>query len=152
MKRAIHLEAYYDSPIEEVWHALTDREALAQWLMENDFEARVGHRFRFRTTPMPGWDGTLDCEVLAVEAPHLLRYSWCNARNRVDTIVTWTLAEEGRGTRVILDHVGFSGLRAVLVSELLKRGWKSNLLAVKLPALLARQRDRATAKREEIDS
>ena len=30
-------------PIERVWRALTDREALAQWLMPNDFEPVVGH-------------------------------------------------------------------------------------------------------------
>jgi DNA-binding transcriptional ArsR family regulator len=42
---------------------------IEQWLMQNDFRPVVGHRFNFRTTPMPHWNGVVDCEVLVVE-PH----------------------------------------------------------------------------------
>lgn len=31
----------------------------------NDFEPRIGHRFQFRTEPAPGFDGVVNCEVLA---------------------------------------------------------------------------------------
>jgi hypothetical protein len=39
------------------------------WLMENDFQPVVGHRFSFRSTPMPmpNWNGIIDSEVLFVE-------------------------------------------------------------------------------------
>jgi len=42
-------------PQEKVWSALTDRQSLSQWLMPNNFEPRVGHKFEFRTKPAPGF-------------------------------------------------------------------------------------------------
>lgn len=147
MKRSIHLEVYYDSSIDDVWEALTDRDALGEWLMPNDFEPRVGHRFQFRTDPAPGWNGIVDCEVLEVTPNERLSYTWCNAANRLDTVVTWTLERHGEGTRVILDHTGFVGLRALLISEMLRRGWKGKLLKERLPEVLRQRRDHA--KRRE---
>ena len=47
MKREVTLEVIYPYPPDRVWRALTDRRVLAQWLLPNDFEPRVGHRFHF---------------------------------------------------------------------------------------------------------
>jgi len=44
--------------------------------MENDFQAVVGHRFNFHATPMPHWNGVVDCQVLVVEPNQRLSYSW----------------------------------------------------------------------------
>jgi Activator of Hsp90 ATPase homolog 1-like protein len=49
---------------------------IEQWLMKNDFQPVVGHRFRFRATPQPQWNDVIDCEVLVVEAYQRLSYSW----------------------------------------------------------------------------
>ena len=38
-------EEVYAHPIEKVWSAVTDTEHLAAWLMQNDFEPRVGKAF-----------------------------------------------------------------------------------------------------------
>ncbi len=146
MKRDIRLEAFYDVPITEVWAALTDREALAGWLMDNDFEPRIGHRFQFRTKPMPGWDGTIDCEVRELEPPRRLVYTWGNARTKLDTVVTWTLTERGTGTDLVLEHTGFVGLRGVLLSEMMRRGWKGRMLAKQLPRVLAARREHAQSR------
>jgi DNA-binding transcriptional ArsR family regulator len=49
---------FYPHPIEKVWAATTDPAALAVWLMTNDFELRVGKRFRFWNEPAkPEWRG-----------------------------------------------------------------------------------------------
>jgi uncharacterized protein YndB with AHSA1/START domain len=63
---AIHTDAFLPYPPQKVWRALTDPGLLASWLMPNDFEPRVGHRFTFRTDPVPahGFDGIVRCEVL----------------------------------------------------------------------------------------
>lgn len=92
---------------EEVWRALTDSAALADWLMANDFEPRVGHRFTFRTEPNPqaGFDGVVRCEVLECEPPSRLAYSW--ASGALDTRVSYRLVPEGDGTRVHFEHSGF---------------------------------------------
>jgi uncharacterized protein YndB with AHSA1/START domain len=64
VKADIDETANYPHPVERVWAALTSSDALAVWLMPNDFKPVVGHRFTFRTKPAPGFDGIVHCEVL----------------------------------------------------------------------------------------
>lgn len=97
----IEVDQFLPHPPSRVWHALTDSELLARWLMPNDFEPRVGHRFTFDTG---NW-GITDCEVLTVEPERLLRISWRNGP--LDTVVTWQLHKEGKGTRLIVEQSGF---------------------------------------------
>lgn len=40
------------------------------------FSTTVGTKFRFVAKPKLGWNGVVDCEVLEVNEPSLLRYSW----------------------------------------------------------------------------
>ncbi|WTJ96518.1 SRPBCC domain-containing protein [Streptomyces sp. NBC_01537] len=74
---------------------------MARWLMPNDFQPVVGHRFTFRTEPRPqqGFDGIVHCEVLELAPQRRLRIAWRGGR--LDTTVTWTLEPEGRGTRLV---------------------------------------------------
>ncbi len=108
MTTAIRTDAFLSHPPEKVWRALTEPEILAGWLMPNDFEAQVGHRFTFRTDPVPGhgFDGIVHCEVLALEPPRLLSISWLGGAG-INTTVTWSLVAEGTGTRLFLVHEGF---------------------------------------------
>jgi uncharacterized protein YndB with AHSA1/START domain len=138
MKRDLVFEARYPDPPETVWRALTDPTSLAEWLMPNDFQPRVGHRFQFRVERARGWSGVVDCTVLVLEPPRKLSYSWRSGK--LDTVVTWTLEPSGTGTRLTLAHTGFRGPRNVATSYLLGRGWRTHLLAGRLPALLARWR------------
>ena len=41
----------------KVWRALTEPALLGAWLMQNDFEPKLGHEFTFRAKPMGEWDG-----------------------------------------------------------------------------------------------
>jgi len=93
-------DLYFAHPPERVWRALTDREAIARWLMPNDFEPRVGHHFTFQTTPMPAlnFDGVCHAEVTACEPPRLLAYTWVGGA--LHTLVTYCLEPEGDGTRI----------------------------------------------------
>jgi uncharacterized protein YndB with AHSA1/START domain len=63
-------------PPEKMWRALTQGALIEEWLMPNDFQPVVGHRFNFRSTPMPHWNGVVDCEVLVVEPNQRLSYRW----------------------------------------------------------------------------
>jgi uncharacterized protein YndB with AHSA1/START domain len=76
VKGAVVLERVYPYPPERVWRALTDRQALAEWLMPNDFQPTVGHKFQFNVGPQWGWRGYVDCVVLEVDVPRRLSYSW----------------------------------------------------------------------------
>ena len=74
--RSIIIEREMPHPPERVWRALTQGALIEEWLMENDFQPVVGHRFNFRATPMPHWNGIVDCQVLVVEPNQRLSYSW----------------------------------------------------------------------------
>ncbi len=73
--------------------------------MDNDFEPVVGHKFTFRSTPVPNWDGIIDCEVLALEPNKKLSYSWGSMG--MASVVDWTLSATERGTLVRMEQSGF---------------------------------------------
>ena len=97
-------------PPEKIWRALTQSHLIEEWLMKNDFQLRVGHRFQFRAQPVPGWSGVTNCEVLEVDAPKRLAYRWgdgSESDSGLKTIVTWTLTPQADGTHVRMEHSGF---------------------------------------------
>ena len=125
---AIRVDEFLPYPPTRVWRALTDPERLARWLMPNDFQPTVGHRFTFRTDPVPpDFDGVVHCEVLAIEPTRLLRISWTSGDLR--TTVTWRLEPEGTGTRLFLDHEGFDPDHPAqqLARRSMRGGWRSHL-------------------------
>lgn len=137
MKPDILLEQFYPHAPSHVWRALTDEKALADWLMPTEgFAPVVGTRFRFRTKPVPGWNGVVDCEVLVVEEPHRIAYSWKGNDDALDTVVTWVLEPRGEGTLLRLEQHGFKGLGGFMLKLMLGRGWKK-MLSRALPEVLA---------------
>jgi uncharacterized protein YndB with AHSA1/START domain len=126
----IRVDQYLAHPPAKVWRALTDADLLAQWLMPNDFKPVVGHRFTFRTQPQPAqrFDGIVHCEVLELEPERRLRLAWRGAQ--IDTTVTWTLAAEGRGTRLLLEHAGFDPDDPIQqrTYTILDGGWRSHVM------------------------
>lgn len=138
MARKLRFEAVYPFPPEQVWVALTDSEALADWLMPNDFRPVVGHRFNFRTKPAPGFDGVVHCEVLTLDPPKRIAFSWKGGG--IDTVVSFDLAPVGNGTRVVMEQAGFTGMRGLMVSTILKPGWKG-MVRKKLPDAVSRVKD-----------
>jgi len=113
---------------EQVWTALTDRQALAEWLMPNDFEPRVGHQFTFQVDPMPGCVTQTRCEVLEVDRPRRLVYTWLPVPKAAvpaarPSVVTWTLASAGSGTLLTLVHTGLEGVFPWWQRMMLRFGW-----------------------------
>lgn len=108
---SIVVERELPYPPEKVWRALTDPQIVKQWLLENDLQAETGRRFTLRAPARPGWNGTVQCEVLAIEPGRLISYSWVvpgpQPGTGLDTVVTWTLAANGAGTRLRMEHTGF---------------------------------------------
>jgi uncharacterized protein YndB with AHSA1/START domain len=135
--RTVRVDEFLAHSPARVWRALTDPVLLAKWLMPNDFRPVVGHRFTFLTDPRPnvGFDGVVHCEVLVVEPERLLRISWRGGS--LDTTVTWTLASEGRGTRLFLEHDGFDpdDPAQQLSRRIMDGGWRSNVMAALRAAL-----------------
>ncbi len=114
--RSIIVDRLMPHPPEKIWRALTRSDVIQTWLMTNDFEPTVGHRFNFRATPVMGWNGVTDCEVLVVEPPQgqgggRLAYSWNasgdQAADGLKSVVTWTLTPTETGTHLRMEHAGF---------------------------------------------
>jgi uncharacterized protein YndB with AHSA1/START domain len=103
--RSLVIERELPHPVGKVWRALTQGGLLREWLMDNDFQPVVGHRFNFRSTPMPKWDGVIDCEVLSVEPNEKLSYSW--SALGLQSVVVWTLAPTHAGTKLRMEQSGF---------------------------------------------
>jgi uncharacterized protein YndB with AHSA1/START domain len=110
--------------------------------MENDIQPIVGHKFNFRAEPMADWDGIVHCEVLEVDPPHRLVYSWQGGTEhdgssgpRLDTTVTWTLTQTaGGGTLLNLVHHGFQPDDYAF--KIMGQGWRSMLTADKMTRIL----------------
>jgi uncharacterized protein YndB with AHSA1/START domain len=103
--RSVVTERVFPHAPEKVWRALTESPLLAQWLMKNDFEPKVGKKFQFRADPVPNWDGVIDCEVKVVEPMKQLSYSW--GTMGMGTMVLWTLTPAEGGTHVRVEQTGF---------------------------------------------
>ena len=110
MTQTIRRELTLPQPREQVWAAISTSATLAEWMFPNDFEPRLGHHFTFQVPPKPevGFDGlTVRCEVLELEPPRRLVFSWSAEGPVVNTRVSFELEPEGESTRLLFEHSGF---------------------------------------------
>jgi uncharacterized protein YndB with AHSA1/START domain len=127
--RTIAIDQFLPYPPAHVWKALTDPALLARWLMPNDFQLKVGHRFIFKGTPVPkvNFSGLIQCEVLSFETERSLCYSWVDfsGENDLHSTVTWRLEAEGQGTHLFLEHDGFDPAHPLLQLsyQIMSGGW-----------------------------
>ena len=103
--RSLVIEKELPHPPEKIWRALTQGPLIKEWLMDNDFQPVAGHRFNFRSTPVPNWNGVIDSEVLVVEPNKKLSYRWDSMG--LVSVVVWTLVATSGGTLVRMEQSGF---------------------------------------------
>jgi uncharacterized protein YndB with AHSA1/START domain len=133
--RSVVVEREFPFPPEKLWRALTQPHLIEEWLMKNDFQPAVGHRFNLRGD----WGGVLDCEVLTVEPNKTLSYTWNFEHDdpafNMKSVLTFTLTKTSAGTHLRMEQAGFrpdqrqafGGARA---------GWEQNF--TKLDQVLAK--------------
>jgi len=126
--RSVIVEREIAYPPEKIWRALTQPRLIAEWLMANDFQPVVGHRFDLRAD----W-GTVDCQVLEIEPNRTLSYTW--AANGLESVVTWTLTSTTRGVHLRMEQTGFQADQK-LAYHGAKAGWPRFL--ARLEEMLAR--------------
>jgi uncharacterized protein YndB with AHSA1/START domain len=133
--------AFTASP-ETVWHALTDAETLASLGIASNITLRAGHRFQFRAAPDAVSDGTIEAEMISVNAPHQFAFKWLNGPLDEPTTVTVTLdAEEGGTvTRIRLSHTDTTGASCAAGARILGKNWGQRLLKEALPRYLSQGR------------
>jgi uncharacterized protein YndB with AHSA1/START domain len=121
-------------PPEKVWRALTDPALLAEWLLPAiDFRLEQGAAFTFKTEPVGGWDGIVQCRIADVETHRKLTYHW--GVGDMATLVSFTLTPTASGTRLSLVQSGFKPDQKRNFGGA-RYGWK--MMGGKLVDLLAR--------------
>jgi uncharacterized protein YndB with AHSA1/START domain len=121
---------------EKVWRALTDPKLLAEWLLPVvNLKLEPGQAFTFHTQAYPGWDGTVNCRFVEIEAQRKLSYTWVVGDMEIDTVVTFTLAPTPSGTRLSLLQSGFKPQNKQAFGGQ-RYGWK--MMGDKLVELLGR--------------
>jgi uncharacterized protein YndB with AHSA1/START domain len=122
------VEEVLPDPVQTVWDALTDRAAIADWLMQTpEFEPIVGTRFRMKTERLSE-DGWVKAEVMELEPPRRMVWAWSVDDGTPPTTVTFELTPEAEGTRLKLTHLGeidpFAG-------GLIRDGWPGRIDALR---------------------
>lgn len=120
------IERTYNAPIEKVWHAITNNEAMQQWYFKlADFKPEVGFEFEFE-----GGDAKKTylhlCKVTEVIPGKKITYSWRYADYEGNSFVTWELFEEAGRTRLKLTHTGletFPQNNPSFARESFAKGW-----------------------------
>ena len=131
----------YPHPPAKVWRAVTDPALIPLWTATGaggrpeGFTPKVGTRFRLIAKPKPGWNGIVNCEVIEVNEPSLLRYSWTGDDGGDTTEVTYQLEPRPGGTRFSYEHTGFTGISGAFMAALLGHV-RRKMLNVGLPAVL----------------
>jgi uncharacterized protein YndB with AHSA1/START domain len=108
MENIIRKERLINSSIERVWNALTKSDEIAQWFLPNEFDAKVGRKFKLTHMNEAGTkEKSVSGEIIEIEKPNTLVYSWNTGEGDGLSKVTWTLKEESGKTLVVIEHVGF---------------------------------------------
>jgi uncharacterized protein YndB with AHSA1/START domain len=125
MRLDVAYEELLPNAIEAVWSQLTDVAAISRWLMAtDDFRPAVGCRFRMRRMADTGW---VDAEVLEMQAPRRMVWSWSVDDGNPPSKVTFMLAPVDTGTRLRLRHVGeFDPATAAVFRD----GWPGRIKAL----------------------
>ncbi|MEX2142161.1 MAG: SRPBCC domain-containing protein [Pirellulales bacterium] len=124
----IRKERFYPHPPEDVWAAISDAHALAEWLEPNNHQPVVGHKFQFRCDANFCGCGRTECEVLEADPPRRLVWSWVHVpKNPSDPrpepmTIAWTLTPKDDGTLLILEHTGAEHV-TWLTRNLMRIGW-----------------------------
>ena len=98
--RSVVVEREFGHAPEKLWRALTQPHLIAEWLMKNDFQPVLGHRFDLSAN----W-GVVACRVTEVEPNQKLAYTW--EALGLESVVTWTLTPSNNGTLLRMEQIGF---------------------------------------------
>jgi uncharacterized protein YndB with AHSA1/START domain len=110
-------EIFIAAPRERVFEALTDAKQAAQWwgqkdgyhLKEFNLDARVGGKWSTSGQSVNMGLYKIEGEILELDPPRLLAYTWLSSWMPKNTKVVWELENQNRGTLVKLTHTGFAG-------------------------------------------
>jgi uncharacterized protein YndB with AHSA1/START domain len=134
----IERETMIAAPVERVWALLTEGRHVGRWFCDAgaDIDLRPGGEMVLRWAEY----GTGRARVVDVEPPRRFSYRWAAIRehwgeepdDRNSTLVEFTLAPEGDGTRLRVVESGFEALEGTEAQrrrsfEVNTQGWETQL-------------------------
>jgi uncharacterized protein YndB with AHSA1/START domain len=135
---AIRVVRAYPHPPAKVWRALTEPALMALWGMRPEgYSPIVGTRFKLLAKPNFAWRGFIECEVLEAREPSVISYAWDDDGKGNPTRVTYLLEPLAGGTRLIVEHTGFTGLTGIAFANLVMAPGLREMVETRLPAVLA---------------
>ena len=121
-------------PPERVWEVMTREGLVEEWLGCMRYKSEVGHIFYMQPDPAKraadDVAGATHCEMLALDAPRVMRFSWFYP-DMPRTEVEIRLTAEGESTRVNLVHRGWDQFDGEMIQQIrdgLAGGWSSYVL------------------------
>ncbi len=120
---------------ESVWRTLTEEASVANWLGCMRYKREVGAVFYMQQDRQKAAhddiSGATHCEILALDAPHLFKFSWFMP-GFPPTFVSFRLeAIDEANTRVMFAHEGWDQFPAEQIKpirDMLVGGWRSFVL------------------------
>lgn len=116
-KDVVTSEIFIAAPRERVFEALTDPKQAVRWWGQNDqyhlsefhIDPRVGGKWSTSGGSMKRGDIKAQGELLELDPPRRLSYTWISSWMPKTTTVVWQLENQNGGTLVKLTHTGFAG-------------------------------------------
>jgi len=101
------VEQTFDSPIEVVWQAITDKDQMRQWFFEpmTEFEPEVGFETQFNVR-CEDQDYLHHWKVTEVVPETKIAYEWRYDGYPGNSFVVWELSETPDGTKLTFSHNG----------------------------------------------
>jgi uncharacterized protein YndB with AHSA1/START domain len=109
------IERTLDAPIEKVWDAITNNDAMKQWYFKlPEFNAEVGFEFEFEGIKPNKGTVLHKCRVTEVISGQKLAFTWQYKEYKGISTVAIELWAEGKQTKLRLTH---SGLDSFIVNN-----------------------------------
>ncbi|HUK46888.1 MAG TPA: SRPBCC domain-containing protein [Terriglobales bacterium] len=116
-KNVVTSEVFIAAPRERIFAALTDPKQAVQWWGQNDryhltefnLDPRVGGEWSTSGVGLRMGEINIHGEVLELDPPRRLSYTWISSWMPKRTTVLWELETQNGGTLVKLTHTGFAG-------------------------------------------
>lgn len=105
----------FDSPLDTVWHALSDSNELKKWYFPvQNYVFEIGKEFTFYESDS-SHHYLHQCQFLNIIPQQLIEYSWAHPNHsKGSSVVKWELKDEGgTKTKLTLTHTGIENFEDV---------------------------------------
>jgi uncharacterized protein YndB with AHSA1/START domain len=101
------IERTFDAPVEKLWQAITDKDAMKKWYFDlKEFKPELGFEFQFSGEGKEGEQYLHLCKITEVIPLKKLTHTWCYDKYEGASYLTFEFFAEENKTRLRLTHAG----------------------------------------------